>query len=251
MPTLEFVQNCIGSPLNKIQSHFIYFNFGLQVGNELSMFAVFKDLDGVNNATRTYLLNTYPKSEILEINRLSNDSYYNLILQIFKIDDNKEIECFVFKEWSERYGHHFENFYFFNFDDFPNVNKGRFVLSDSEYYSFINKFFKGHSWFTNNYMSLTDSRNMITVYTTIFGSSPTCTPIDIKSQVFWSNNCGCAIIPFSVRYSIHNSHDPKEGFIYETDFSDIRSVSRIVYYLTLDNFSFGTCCLAECFGITE
>ena len=249
MPSLEFVKNCINSPKNLKKTNFITFPFGLENKNDKSTFYVFKDLIKFSNSTLEYLLSTYENSTYQKVNRLSNDNYYNSVLQIFNIPNDMEIDCFIFKKFIQKY-QTYQDMYYFNFDDFPISNKGVFSVTSKSNNNFIDKFFKGHNWLSNNYMSSTDYLNSITSYTTIYGTHPTCTSFTGYAVAYWSNNCGCYMRPTSLSYSILNLVTEESPFYYE-EFSDDCTHFWNGYYLTLDSFSWSSCCLAECFGITE
>jgi hypothetical protein len=250
MPSSDFVNSCISQPANKLKSNYIYFPFGLEVGNKLSSFNVYRDLNGVENATKNHLLSLNPLNQIVDINRLSNDTYYNFVLNVFEIPLDKEIRCFIWKRWRDDYRTH-DKLYFFCFDDFPTKNKGFVTLSSKSYNSFIDRFFNGRSWFANKYQTGTYDFYQLDIYTAIFGSSPTCTSFNAKSTSYTSNNRGCLGLPISVSYSIHNYADPEDEFVYSNNFIDSHIITSIMYYLSLDYFDNGVCCLAEIFGITE
>lgn len=249
MPTLDFVQSCIYQSPKKSKSNYIFFSFGLEVESNISQFSVFKDLLGVENATRDYLLSLDLKNQIININRDSNDSYYNFVLNTFSIPNEQSIDCFIFKKWNDSFSR-YDDSYWFNFDDFPNKNKGFLELGNSGYESFLKRFFKGRSWFANNYITGEHDFYTLFVYTTNYGTNE-CSGFRVNSSSFMSNNRGCLNLPIGVNYNITNFENPEDEFSYQRNFGDTHSLTSIMYYLTLDYFSNGVCCLAECFGITE
>lgn len=250
MPSREFVNSCISQSSGEKKSNYIYFSFGLEVGGNLSSFDVYRDLNGAENATRNYLLSLDPLNQIVDINRLSNDSYYNFVLNAFAISANDSIRCFIWKRWDANY-REYDNFYFFCYDDFPTKNKGFLTLNFETYLSFLKRFFKNKIWFGNNYVSSERDFYSLTFYTTRYGSSATCSSSYVKSTSNKSNNCACLSLPIGVKYSINNYSNPEDESVYNMNFTDSSTVTYLVYYLTLDYFDNGVCCLAECFGITE
>lgn len=265
MPSRDFVATCIGGPKNIKKSDYFIFTFGLEIGTSRTQFFVYKDFS-VLGATRRYLLSLDSLSEIIDIDIDSGDSYYNLVFETFKIQSNSIFRCMLLKKWRDDY-QIFNYEYYFCYDDFPLKNRGistitgtYYPIGASEFYRssflfshyalFLNRFFKNKNWFENKYISAKNHSNEITVYTTVYGSSAYCSYGVVGTSLYFSNNCGCIILPFSVSYSINN-FSVVDDSLYDNNFVDSNILTSHVYYLTLDTFYDGVCCLAECFGITE
>jgi len=257
MPSLEFVQECIGRPKDIKTKHCVLFQFGLEFENQKRIIKIYKDLNGLEDATKKYYfsLSSSDKNYTIDINRETNDNLYNTVLRAFNIPIDKNIRCFVFKNWNKNY-QSYQDIYFFNFDDFPNINKGIRYFSDTyeleRLLPFINKFFENCYWLGNKFLSFNiSSIREFLIYTTAYGSSWTCTEERLSSYSYYSNNKGCAVLPLSVDYGIKNNDEP-ESPTYYREFMETRTIKYQVYYLTLTPFfDLDVCCLAECFGITE
>lgn len=239
MPSLAFVNSCIGSPSNTKTSDYIYFNFLLKTPSFNFLFEVYKDLKG-SNSYYNYMLSKYP-NKVYTINRLSNNDYYNAVLNAFGVPEDKEIRCFTYNY----------DYYYFCFDDFPSTCKGSFsyksdTVSVSPVFPFIDRFFNGQSYQSNESDFFKHD-----FYTTRYGSAPTCKKFTSYSNTYRADNKSFVSLPLSLGYVITNNEDPANEFLYSRGYGDYAVFHNIIYYLSLTPYSNSECCLAQCFGITE
>lgn len=250
MPTLDFVNSCISGPRLFRRSKFFAFNFPLKVGENTSSFYVYKELEGIGTI-KQHFLSLSPENQIIDINRKTNDDYYNFVLSAFNVTEGSDIECFLYRKWRPQFQNYQENYYF-KFDDFPIGNRGRAYVSSKTESQFKFNFFKDTSYFGNNYIKGTTDYFSLMIYTTGNGSSPTCSSVRVYSSYSYSYNRGCFFMPVGVSYFITNYENPEDEASYDSNFSDSSVIKHYVYYLKLGDVEFDfDCCLAECFGIKE
>ena len=250
MPSLAFVKSCISRPRLFKRSKFFAFNFPLKVGENKSSFYVYKELEGIGTIKQHYL-SLSPENQIIDISRKTNDDYYNFVLSAFGVPEGVEIECFLYRRWRPRFLNYSDNYYF-NFDDFPNGNKGRSYVSTKTISLFKSKLFKDTSYAGNKYIDGTTDDFSLMTYTANHGSSPTCESFRLSSSYTYAYNRGCFFMPVGVSYLITNYEDPEDVASYERNFGDYHIIKHYVYYLKLGDVQFDSdCCLSECFGIVE
>lgn len=239
MPSLDFVTSCIGSPQNAKKSDYIYFSFLLRTPSFNALIEVYKDLKGLNSYYN-YMLSKYP-GKVYIVNRLSNNDYYNSVLNAFGVPEHKEIKCFTYNY----------DYYYFCYDDFPENCKYSFIYTAtlekiSPIFAFIDKFFGSLSYQNNEDNFFSYDR-----YTTQYGSSPTCTKFKVTGRHYRANNKSFIYYPISVSYNITNYADPSDEFSYARNYGDSFRIKNILYSLSLTPFYSSECCLMQCFGITE